>query len=63
MTHLIEMQVSPTGEVTVQTKGYIGSDCLQASKFLEQALGIALTDTKTAEFYQAAATEQHLQQQ
>lgn len=63
MNRVIEMNVSPTGDVTVQTKGYTGSDCLQASKFLEQALGTTLTETKTAEFYQAATTDQHLQQQ
>jgi len=39
MSRLIEVIVSPQGETTVQTKGYAGADCLQASKFLEQALG------------------------
>lgn len=63
MNRVIEVSVSPTGEVTVQTKGYAGSHCQQASKFLEGALGIALTETKTAEFYQAASVDQHLRQQ
>ena len=63
MNRVIEMKVSPTGDVTVQTKGYAGSDCLQASKFLEQALGVSLSDSKTAEFYQAATTGQHVEQQ
>src|SRR5208282_3195895 len=36
MPRLIEVIVSPQGEATVQTKGYAGADCLQASKFLEQ---------------------------
>ena len=63
MSRMIEVLVSPKGEATVQTKGYAGSDCLQASKFLEQALGVVATDRKTAEFYQAAATtEQQIQQ-
>ena len=31
---IIEVTVSPQGETTVQTKGYAGADCLQASKFL-----------------------------
>ncbi len=48
---IIEITVSPQGETTVQTKGYSGGECLQASKFLEQALGIANKDSKTAEFY------------
>ncbi len=59
---VIEVTVSPTGEATIQTKGYAGGDCLQASKFLEQALGVIATDNKTTEFYAAPTTEQHVQQ-
>ena len=63
MPRIIEVTVSPRGEATVQTKGYAGADCLQASKFLEQALGVVATETKTAEFYQGqATTEQALRQ-
>src|SRR6185369_13719956 len=47
----IEVTVSPQGEATVQTRGYAGSDCLRASKFLEQALGVVADDRKTGEFY------------
>jgi hypothetical protein len=46
----------------VQTKGYTGADCLQASKALEQALGIATTDRKTGDFYLTTPTEQHVKQ-
>ena len=63
MSRIIEVIVSPTGETTVQTKGYVGSDCLQASKFLEQALGIATADRKTAEFYDHVQTPQHQENQ
>jgi Protein of unknown function (DUF2997) len=62
MPRLIEVVVSPTGETTVQTRGYAGADCLQASKFLEQALGLVADDRKTAEFYTPQTVEQHLQQ-
>ena len=62
MARIIEVIVSPKGEATVQTKGYVGSDCLQASKFLEQALGIIAADRKTAEFFDAVKTEQQIQQ-
>ncbi len=62
MSRLIEVIVSPQGETTVQTKGYAGADCLQASKFLEQALGLATSDCKTGEFYQTTQNEQHVQQ-
>jgi hypothetical protein len=58
MARMIEVIVSPKGETTIQTRGYAGGDCLQASKFLEQALGVATTDRKTAEFYQTNPAEQ-----
>lgn len=62
MSRVIEVVVSPQGETTVQTKGYAGTDCLQASKFLEQALGVVAQESKTAEFYQAAKAEQQISQ-
>jgi hypothetical protein len=62
MPRLIKVIVSPQGEVTMQTKGYAGSDCLQASKHLEQALGVVTNDQKTTEFYQQETTQQHLTQ-
>lgn len=60
---VIEVTVSPKGETTVQTKGYSGADCLQASKFLEQALGAVTDEQRTAEYFVAPTTEQHVQQQ
>jgi hypothetical protein len=62
MARVIEVVVSPQGQATVQTRGYAGGDCLQASKFLEQALGVATADLKTAEFYTTAETSQQVQQ-
>ena len=62
MPRLIEVTVSPQGEVTVQTRGYAGGDCLQASQFLEHALGAATADRKTAEFYQTTPAQQRAQQ-
>ena len=62
MPRIIEVTISPQGEITVLTKGYAGADCLQASKFLEQALGATASDRKTSEFYQTAQTEQHAHQ-
>ena len=35
----IEIIVSPKGETSVQTKGFAGSECRQASGFIEDALG------------------------
>jgi len=62
MARIIEVTVSPTGETTVQTKGYAGAECRQASQFLEQALGVTVQDRNTAEFYTEVETQQHAQQ-
>lgn len=52
MPRVIRVTVSPRGEVTVQTNGYRGADCLRASRFLEQSLGTPAGERKTAEFYE-----------
>jgi hypothetical protein len=62
MARVIEVVVSPTGETTVKTKGYVGSDCQQASRALEQALGVVAAEQKTAEFYQTEEARQELRQ-
>jgi hypothetical protein len=62
MARIIEVTVTPKGETTVQTKGYQGSDCLKASRFLEEALGVTTADHKSAEFYDAVPAEQQLRQ-
>jgi Protein of unknown function (DUF2997) len=62
MNRVIDVIVSPTGEATVQTRGFAGSDCLQASKFIEQALGLAANDRKTPEFFQVDQNRQHVNQ-
>jgi hypothetical protein len=54
MARVIEVLISPQGETTVQTKGFSGTECLQASRWLEQALGLAVADRKTGEFFQIA---------
>ena len=62
MPRIIEVVVSPTGETTVQTRGYAGADCLRASRFLEQALGVTTADRKTAEYHLSEPAQQQLQQ-
>ena len=64
MPRIIEVTVSPKGEVTIETKGYAGAECLQASKFLEQALGVAASERRTAEYYEPAvvSAQQEAQQ-
>ena len=55
---VIEIIVSPQGEARVQTKGFTGASCQEASRFLEQALGQRTKEQLTAEFHQSAALVQ-----
>ena len=57
----IEITVGPKGETAVTTKGFAGSSCRDASRFIEQALGQRTGERLTAEFHQVQATEQHQQ--
>ena len=54
-TRTIEITVSPAGEVTVQTKGFAGPSCRDASRFVERALGESVGERLTAEFHQQQA--------
>ena len=56
--------VSPKGETSVQTKGFAGASCRDASKSIEQALGQQTEEHLTAEFHQTepARQSQHQRQ-
>jgi hypothetical protein len=54
----IEIIVSPKGETPVETKGFAGSSCRDASKFIEQALGQRTGERLTTEFHQTAVQQQ-----
>lgn len=62
MARVIEVFVSPTGETALETKGFSGDECLQASKFLEQTLGVTAADRKTAEFHTTTEAQQQARQ-
>jgi hypothetical protein len=59
----IEITVSPTGETRIETKGFAGSQCREASRFIEQALGKRLSEQLTAEFHQQQPQHQALQEE
>ena len=59
----IEIIINSKGQTTVQTKGFTGESCRDASKLLEQALGNRVNEQLTAEFHQSAQTEQQSRQQ
>jgi hypothetical protein len=62
MKRIIRVIVSPTGETKVETKGFSGDECRQASRFIEQALGQSVSEQLTAEFYQSQTARQDLRQ-
>ena len=62
MSKIIEITVSPKGETTVTTKGFTGSSCREASKFIEQALGQRTDERLTAEFHTVQTVEQEQRQ-
>ena len=62
-TRIIEITVSPKGETTVQTRGFVGPSCREASRFIEQALGEKSAETLTAEFHQSQGEQQITRQQ
>jgi hypothetical protein len=58
----IEIIVTPEGKSSVQTLGFTGSSCRDASRFIEQALGPRTGEKLTAEFHQRQSTEAEHQQ-
>lgn len=58
----IEITINPKGEARVQTRGFAGASCKDASKFIEQALGEKVSDQATAEMYQTESAAASLKQ-
>ena len=59
---LIEITVDGKGQTRVETRGFTGGECREASKFIEQALGKRTDEKLTAEFHQGLDTDQQLRQ-
>jgi hypothetical protein len=62
MTKVIEIIVQPDGQTRVETKGFAGSACRDASRFIEEALGKQTGEQLTGEFHQTQAAQQSTQQ-
>jgi hypothetical protein len=60
---IIEVLIDATGKATVQTKGFVGSSCQEASRFIEQALGNQIAEQRTTEFYRVAEDQPLSQRQ
>lgn len=55
----IEVLITPDGKTSIQTLGFTGSSCQEASRFLEEALGQRISQHRTAEFYESEAVHEH----
>ena len=62
MKKFIRIIVGPKGETRVETKGFTGGECREASRFIEQALGQPVGEQLTCEFYLSQPAEQQIKQ-
>ncbi|MDG3005425.1 DUF2997 domain-containing protein [Paludisphaera mucosa] len=62
MSKTIEIVVDPRGGATVRTSGFARSACREASRFVEEALGLRTAETLTAEFHQGLQAAPRLEQ-
>ena len=53
MNRSIEFLIAPDGSLTFDAIGFKGADCDQATKFLEQALGVVNHRAKKPEYHQS----------
>ena len=60
MSKTIEIIVAPDGQTRVETRGFTGSECRQASEFIERSLGQQTNELLKAEFYQSASSQQQV---
>jgi len=59
----IEIIVSPEGETRLETKGFAGAECQEASRFLEEALGNQTKEQLTSEFHKTQTQHRNTQQE
>ncbi|MEW4529415.1 DUF2997 domain-containing protein [Maioricimonas sp. JC845] len=50
--------MAPDGQARLETRGFAGSACRDASKFLESALGRQSSEQLTAEYHQSVGPTQ-----
>lgn len=62
MKPTIEVVIATDGTSRVQTKGFTGEACRQASEQLEQALGLRTGETLTAEYYERQSQREYLKE-
>ena len=58
----IEIIIAPNGQSKVETKGFTGPECRDASRFIEHAIGQQTNEILKSEFHQTATVPQQVQQ-
>ena len=56
MTQVIKIVISPDGQTKLETTGFSGQSCRNASQFLEEAVGCQISEELTPEFHNAQIT-------
>ena len=62
MKTVIEVVVATDGSSRIETKGFTGGQCRQASEQLERALGLRTAESLTAEFHQSQSATGQLRE-
>lgn len=58
MSKILKVTVSPKGETKLETVGFSGNSCQEASRNFERALGVSTGEQLTGEYYTTAAEQQ-----
>ena len=61
MKKTIEIVVDSKGAATVQTRGFQGASCREASRFIEESLGQKTSERFAPEFYQVQSVVEEQQ--
>ena len=54
----IDVWISPEGAITLDAVGYTGSTCEEATRFLEESLGIVGRKQRTRDYYRRQKNQQ-----
>ncbi len=54
---IIEITIASDGSTWVETQGFSGSTCREASRFVEQALGQVTAEALTSEYHQVEVAQ------
>lgn len=58
MSKIIEIIVTKKGETKLETKGFAGGNCQEASRAFEKALGATSGESFTSEYYAETESNQ-----